>query len=106
MGFDELIKSIGGAGILVVLSASWIYKVIFMDPREKEKQNSLIERVSSVIANNTEVIRETKTIHREMEKTIVEMKHDIEEIKRNQDNPEIKSILERLESKVDALGKE
>ena len=33
------------------------------------------------------------------------MKHDIEEIKEKQDSPEVKRILERLESKVDALGK-
>lgn len=105
MELADLIKSVGGAGILVVLSASWIYKALYQDPKEKEKQNSLIERVSTVIANNTEVIRETKAIHREMEKTLIDIRTDIQELKKSTDLTSVYTMLEKLENKIDQLGK-
>lgn len=105
MEYAELIKSVGGAGILVALSVAWIYKALYQDPKEKEKQNSLIERVSTVIANNTEVIRETKVIHREMEKTLIDIRTDIQELKNSTDLTSVYAMLEKLESKIDKLGK-
>lgn len=105
MEYAELIKSVGGAGILVALSVAWIYKALYQDPKEKEKQNSLIERVSTVIANNTEVIRETKVIHREMEKTLIDIRTDIQGLKNSTDLTSVYAMLEKLESKIDKLGK-
>ena len=105
MEYAELIKSVGGAGILVALSVAWIYKALYQDPKEKEKQNSLIERVSTVIANNTEVIRETKVIHREMEKTLMDIRTDIQELKNSTDLTSVYAMLEKLEDKIDKLGK-
>ena len=105
MEFAELMKSVGGAGILVALSVAWIYKALYQDPKEKEKQNSLIERVSTVIANNTEVIRETKVIHREMEKTLTDIRTDIQELKKSTDLTSVYTMLEKLEDKIDKLGK-
>ena len=105
MEYAELIKSVGGAGILVALSVAWIYKALYQDPKEKEKQNSLIERVSTVIANNTEVIRETKIIHKDMEKTLVEIKSDIKELKNSTDLTSVYTMLEKLDNKIDQLGK-
>jgi len=105
MEYAELIKSVGGAGILVALSVAWIYKALYQDPKEKEKQNSLIERVSTVIANNTEVIRETKVIHREMEKTLTDIRTDIQELKKSTDLTSVYTMLEKLEDKIDKLGK-
>ena len=105
MEYAELIKSVGGAGILVALSVAWIYKALYQDPKEKEKQNSLIERVSTVIANNTEVIRETKVIHREMEKTLTDIRTDIQELKKSTDLTSVYTMLEKLEDKIDQLGK-
>ena len=105
MEYAELIKSVGGAGILVALSVAWIYKALYQDPKEKEKQNSLIERVSTVIANNTEVIRETKAIHREMEKTLTDIRTDIQELKKSTDLTSVYTMLEKLEDKIDQLGK-
>ena len=105
MEYAELIKSVGGAGILVALSVAWIYKALYQDPKEKEKQSSLIERVSTVIANNTEVIRETKVIHREMEKTLIDIRTDIQELKNSTDLTSVYAMLEKLESKIDKLGK-
>lgn len=105
MGLEEIIKSIGGAGILVVLSAAWIYKALVMDPKDRIEQNKLIERVSGVIANNTEVIRETKSIHKEMEKALDEIKTDIKELKSRTDQTNVQNMLERIEDKIEALGK-
>lgn len=105
MELADLIKNVGGAGILVVLSASWIYKALYQDSKEQEKQNSLIERVSTVIANNTEVIRETKVIHREMEKTLIDIRADIQELKKSTDLTSVYAMLEKLEEKIEQLGK-
>lgn len=91
----ELYQPIVNFGAMVVITALYLIQM----PK-------LTEKVTKVIEANTSVIRDSKVYHEKMEQHLLDMKHDIEEIKRNQDNPEIKSILERLESKVDALGKE
>lgn len=105
MGIEELIKSIGGAGALVVIAAVYIYKGVVSDPRENREQNKLIERVSAVIANNTEVIRETKVMHKDMEKTLGEIRDDIKELKTSTDLTSVYTMLEKLEDKINQLGK-
>lgn len=91
----DLTQLIVNFGATVVITAIYLIQM----PK-------LIEKVTKVVESNTEVIRDTKVYHEKMESHLSNMKHDIEEIKQKQDNPEIKSILERLESKVDALGKD
>lgn len=91
----DLTQLIVNFGTTVVITAIYLIQM----PK-------LIEKVTKVVESNTEVIRDTKVYHEKMETHLSNMKHDIEEIKQKQDNPEIKSILERLESKVDALGKD
>lgn len=90
---------------LTVMAAIFLWDVVKIQPKEKDKQNALIERVSTVIAENTEVIRETKSIHKEMEKTLIEIKSDIKELKNSTDLTSVYTMLEKLESKIDQLGK-
>lgn len=90
----DLYQPIVNFGAMVVITALYLVQM----PK-------MIEKVTKVIEANTSVIKDTKLYHEKMEQHLLDMKHDIEEIKENQDNPEVKRILERLESKVDALGK-
>lgn len=90
----DLYQPIVNFGAMVVITALYLVQM----PK-------MIEKVTKVIEANTSVIRDSKVYHERMEQHLLDMKHDIEEIKENQDNPEVKRILERLESKVDALGK-
>ncbi len=90
---------------LTVMAAIFLWDVVKIQPKEKDKQNALIERVSTVIAENTEVIRETKSIHKEMEKTLIEIKSDIKELKNSTDLTSVYTMLEKLEDKIDQLGK-
>ena len=92
--YMDLYQPIVNFGAMVVITALYLVQM----PK-------MIEKVTKVIEANTSVIRDSKVYHERMEQHLLDMKHDIEEIKENQDNPEVKRILERLESKVDALGK-
>lgn len=98
MGLDELIKNIGSAGVLVVIAGIYIWKSLFVDPKQ-------IKEIAGVIANNTEVIRETKVIHKDMEKTLHEIKDDITALKQSTDLSTVYTMLERLEDKIEKLGK-
>jgi hypothetical protein len=90
----DLYQPIVNFGAMVVITALYLVQM----PK-------MIEKVTKVIEANTSVIKDTKLYHEKMEQHLLDMKHDIEEIKEKQDSPEVKRILERLESKVDALGK-
>lgn len=90
----DLYQPIVNFGAMVVITALYLVQM----PK-------MIEKVTKVIEANTAVIKDTKLYHEKMEQHLLDMKHDIEEIKEKQDSPEVKRILERLESKVDALGK-
>lgn len=90
----DLYQPIVNFGAMVVITALYLVQM----PK-------MIEKVTKVIEANTAVIKDTKLYHERMEQHLLDMKHDIEEIKEKQDSPEVKRILERLESKVDALGK-
>lgn len=90
-----LVEPIVNFGALVVITALYLYQM----PK-------MTEKVTQVIEANTAVIRDTKVYHERMEECLLEMKQDIEDIKKSESNTEIKAILERLERKVDKLGKE
>lgn len=90
-----LVEPIVNFGALVVITALYLYQM----PK-------MTEKVTQVIEANTAVIRDTKVYHERMEACLLEMKQDIEDIKKSESNTEIKAILERLERKVDKLGKE
>lgn len=98
MGLGELIKSIGSESILVVIAGVYIWKSIFIDPKQMEK-------VTKVIENNTDAIRETKTMHKDMDKTLQEIKENITELKQSTDLTTVYTMLERLEDKLEDLGK-
>lgn len=105
MTVNNLTQLLTVSGPLVVMAATFLWQVISVQPKEKDKQDALIEKVSSVIAENTEVIRETKSIHKDMEKTLIEIKLDIKELKNSTDLTSVYTMLEKLESKIDQLGK-
>lgn len=105
MTVNTLTQLLTVSGPLVVMAATFLWQVISVQPKEKDKQDALIEKVSSVIAENTEVIRETKSIHKDMEKTLNEIKSDIKELKNSTDLTSVYTMLEKLEDKIDRLGK-
>lgn len=105
MGVGNIVKNIDSSGIYVVIAAVFLYYVIVVMPKEKKELNAMIERVATVIANNTEVIRETKALHREMGKTLDEIRADIKELKTSTDLTSVYTMLEKLEDKINQLGK-
>lgn len=105
MGVENFVKNIDSSGIYAVIAAVFLYYVIVVMPKEKKELNAMIERVATVIANNTEVIRETKAIHREMGKTLDEIREDIKELKTSTDLTSVYTMLEKLEDKINQLGK-
>lgn len=105
MGVENFVKNIDSSGIYAVIAAVFLYYVIVVMPKEKKELNAMIEKVATVIANNTEVIRETKAIHREMEKTLGEIRDDIKELKTSTDLTSVYTMLEKLEDKINQLGK-
>lgn len=105
MGVENFVKNIDGSGIYAVIAAVFLYYVIVVMPKEKKELNAMIEKVATVIANNTEVIRETKAIHREMGKTLDEIRADIKELKTSTDLTSVYTMLEKLEDKINQLGK-
>lgn len=105
MTISTLTQLLTIAGPLTVMAALFLWDVVTLKPKERDKQEALIERVSAVIANNTEVIRETKIIHKDMEKTLVEIKSDIKELKNSTDLTSVYTMLEKLDDKIDKLGK-
>ncbi|MFR9278709.1 MAG: hypothetical protein ACLVME_03425 [Ezakiella coagulans] len=90
----DLYQPIVNFGAMVVITALYLVQM----PK-------MIEKVTKVIEANTAAFKDTKIYYEKMETHLLDMKRDIEEIKEKQDSPEVKRILERLESKVDALGK-
>ena len=90
----ELYQPIVNFGVLVVIAAMYLWQT----PRT-------IEKITKVIESNTNVIKDSKVYHEKMEKILDNMKHDIEEIKNSKDDEEIKSMILRLEDKIDKLGK-
>lgn len=105
MGVENFVKNIDSSGIYAVIAAVFLYYVIVVMPKEKKELNAMIEKVATVIANNTEVIRETKAIHREMGKTLDEIRDDIKELKTSTDLTSVYTMLEKLEDKINQLGK-
>ena len=105
MGVENIVKNIDSSGIYAVIAAVFLYYVIVVMPKEKKELNAMIERVATVIANNTEVIRETKALHREMGKTLDEIRADIKELKTSTDLTSVYTMLEKLEDKINQLGK-
>lgn len=105
MGVKEFIEGINSSGVLAVIAGVAIYYVLYVLPKERKEQNAIIERVATVIANNTEVIRETKAIHKDMEKTLGEIRDDIKELKTSTDLTSVYTMLEKLEDKINQLGK-
>lgn len=105
MGVENFVKNIDSSGIYAVIAAAFLYYVIVVMPKEKKELNAMIEKVATVIANNTEVIRETKAIHREMGKTLDEIRADIKELKTSTDLTSVYTMLEKLEDKINQLGK-
>ena len=90
----ELYQPIVNFGVLVVIAAMYLWQT----PRT-------IEKITKVVEANTEVIRDSKIYHERMEKCLDDMKRDIDDLKCSRDNKEVKEILERIEKKVDNLGK-
>lgn len=90
----ELYQPIVNFGVLVVIAAMYLWQT----PRT-------IEKITKVIESNTNVIKDSKVYHEKMEKILDNMKQDIEEIKKSKDDEEIKSMILRLEDKIDKLGK-
>lgn len=105
MGVENFVKNIDSSGIYAVIAAVFLYYVIVVMPKEKKELNAMIEKVATVIANNTEVIRETKAIHREMGKTLDEIRDGIKELKTSTDLTSVYTMLEKLENKINQLGK-
>lgn len=90
----ELYQPIVNFGVLVVIAAMYLWQT----PRT-------IEKITKVIDANTSVIKDSKEYHNRMEEILRDMMADIEQLKTKSDNDEIKSILSRIEGKVDSLGK-
>lgn len=90
----ELYQPIVNFGVLVVIAAMYLWQT-----------PHTIEKITKVIEANTGVIKDSKEYHERMEKYLDDMKKDIEQVKAKSDDEEIKNILSRIESKVDALGK-
>lgn len=105
MTINNLTQLLTIAGPLTVMAALFLWDVVSLKPKERDKQEALIEKVSSVIAENTEVIRETKSIHKDMEKTLIEIKLDIKKLKNSTDLTSVYTMLEKLEDKIEQLGK-
>lgn len=90
----ELYQPIVNFGVLVVIAAMYLWQT----PRT-------IEKITKVIEANTNVIRESKTYHERMEHFMMDMKNDIIQIKNSKNDEEIKEMINRLEEKIDRLGK-
>ncbi len=90
----EMYQPIVNFGILVVIAGMYLTQT----PK-------MIEKVTKVVESNTNAMSDNKQYHARLEEFILAMKDDIEDIKRTQNNDEILAILQRLEKKVDELGK-
>lgn len=90
----EMYQPIVNFGILVVIAGMYLTQT----PK-------MIEKVTKVVESNTNAMVDNKLYHQRLEEFIMAMKDDIEDIKRSQNNDEILAILQRLERKVDDLGK-
>lgn len=90
----EMYQPIVNFGILVVIAGMYLTQT----PK-------MIEKVTKVVESNTNVMIDNKAYQQRLENFIVAMKDDIEDIKRSQNSDEILTILQRLEKKVDDLGK-
>lgn len=90
----EMYQPIVNFGILVVIAGMYLTQT----PK-------MIEKVTKVVESNTNAMEGNKQYHQRLEEFIITMKDDIEDIKRSQNNDEILAILQRLERKVDDLGK-
>ncbi len=90
----EMYQPIVNFGILVVIAGMYLTQT----PK-------MIEKVTKVVESNTNVMIDNKAYQQRLESFIIAMKDDIEDIKRSQNSDEILTILQRLEKKVDDLGK-
>lgn len=90
----ELYQPIVNFGAMVVITALYLIQM----PK-------LIEKVTKVIEANTSVIRDTKVYHERMEQTLDEIKVDIRELKNSTDLTSVYAMLEKLEEKIEQLGK-
>lgn len=90
----EMYQPIVNFGILVVIAGMYLTQT----PK-------MIEKVTKVVESNTNAMVDNKLYHQRLEEFILAMKDDIEDIKRSQNSDEILTILQRLEKKVDDLGK-
>lgn len=90
----EMYQPIVNFGILVVIAGMYLTQT----PK-------MIEKVTKVVESNTNAMIDNKAYHQRLEQFILAMKDDIEDMKKSQNNDEILAILQRLEKKVDDLGK-
>ena len=90
----EMYQPIVNFGILVVIAGMYLTQT----PK-------MIEKVTKVVESNTNVMIDNKAYQQRLESFIIAMKDDIEDMKKSQNNDEILTILQRLEKKVDDLGK-
>lgn len=90
----ETYQSIANFGLLIVISAMYIYQT----PK-------MIEKITRVVEANTNAIGDSKMYHQRLEEFIMDMRSDIDDIKATQNDAEIKAILQRIEKKVDDMGK-
>ena len=90
----EMYQPIVNFGILVVIAGMYLTQT----PK-------MIEKVTKVVESNTNVMIDNKAYQQRLESFIIAMKDDIEDMKKSQNNDEILAILQRLEKKVDDLGK-
>lgn len=90
----DMYQPIVNFGILVIIAGMYLTQT----PK-------MIEKVTKVVESNTNVMVDNKLYHQRLEEFILTMKDDIEDIKKSQNNDEILAILQRLEQKVDDLGK-
>lgn len=90
----EMYQPIVNFGILVVIAGMYLTQT----PK-------MIEKVTKVVESNTNAMIDNKAYQQRLESFIIAMKDDIEDIKRSQNSDEILTILQRLEKKVDDLGK-
>lgn len=88
-------QAIANFGILIIIAMLYL--------KEFPK---MLEKVTKVVENNTSVIQETRKIHDEMKQDIDELKRGVEEIKTSSNMSEVLKAVERLEFKIDSLGKD
>lgn len=110
----DIATLIGNLGVMIVICGVFLYS--HLEDRKDKKQNDArvviaLENSANAICSNSVIIKNTEEMHREMGKELAEIQADITEIreeltKKGETDIKVFEILERLENKVDELGKE